>query len=98
MEFLSFLFAGVRSETPLSFPSSLSLPFSLSPTTTRHHFIYYSYYYHRAVATWCTVCMHAHAEPNHQGSNRRADPSQTRLVKGTTHPSASTRKRDVERG
>lgn len=31
-----------------------------------------------------------------QGSNRRADPSQTRPVKGTAYSRASTRKRDVE--
>jgi hypothetical protein len=32
-----------------------------------------------------------------QGSNRRADPSQTWLVKGTAYSRASTRKRDLER-
>jgi hypothetical protein len=92
--FHGFLLPRWRLLKPLSlFPSllpSLSLPLSLPLTST--HLLVILYY--TATNTTTAPCTRT----RNQGSNRRADPSQTRLVKGTAHSSASARKRDVERG
>ena len=83
--FYGFLLPRWRSLKPLSFSfSPFSFPFSLSLSPSRHTILLPPR--HRALCTRIN-----------QGSNRRADPSQTQLVKGTAHPRASTRKCDVER-